>query len=59
MIKCHLGPPLSAWIMQVSSFSSVHINRFHCIAISKSSEFLIPVVIKFILFAFLFGSNYL
>ena len=27
MIKSHLGP---VWIMQVSLFSSVHINRFHC-----------------------------
>ena len=31
MIKCHLGPELSVWIMQVSSFSSIHIKRFHCI----------------------------
>ena len=31
--KCHLGPQLSVWIMQMSLFSSVHINRFHCIAI--------------------------
>ena len=30
MIKCHLGPQLSDWIMQVSSFSGVHINRFYC-----------------------------
>ena len=30
MIKCHLGPQLSDWIMQVSSFCGVHINRFHC-----------------------------
>ena len=30
MIKCSLGLQLSVWIMQVSIFSSVHINRFHC-----------------------------
>ena len=30
MKKCHLGPILCVWIMQVSLFSSVHINRFHC-----------------------------
>ena len=32
MIKHHLGPSLSVWIMQVSRFSGVLINRFHCIA---------------------------
>ena len=32
MKKGHLGPQLSVWIMQVSIFSSVHINRFHCMA---------------------------
>ena len=30
MKKCHLVPILRVWIMQVSLFSSVHINRFHC-----------------------------
>ena len=30
MIKCNLGLQISVWIMQVSLFSSVHINRFHC-----------------------------
>ena len=30
MIKCSLGLQLSVWIMQVSIFSIVHINRFHC-----------------------------
>ena len=30
VIKHHLGPSLSVWIMQVSLFSSVLINRFHC-----------------------------
>ena len=29
----HLGPQLGVWIMQVSTFSSVLINRFHCIYI--------------------------
>ena len=33
MIKCSLGLQLSVWIMQVSTFSSVHINRFHCIPV--------------------------
>ena len=31
MIMYHLGPQLGVWIMQVSTFSSVLINRFHCI----------------------------
>ena len=31
MIKHHLGLELSVWILQVSLFSSVLINRFHCI----------------------------
>ena len=30
MKKGRLGPQLSVWIMQVSIFSSVYINRFHC-----------------------------
>ena len=30
MIRHHLGPLLNVWIMQVSLFSSVLINRFHC-----------------------------
>ena len=30
MIKCSLGLQPSVWIMQMSIFSSVHINRFHC-----------------------------
>ena len=30
MIIYHLGPQLSVWIMQVSTFSSVLINRFRC-----------------------------
>ena len=30
MKKCHLGPQLSIWIIQVSIFSSAHINRSHC-----------------------------
>ena len=31
MIKCHLGSQLlSVWIMLMSLFSSVHINRFRC-----------------------------
>ena len=29
MEKGHLGPQLRVWIMQVSLFSSVHINRFN------------------------------
>ena len=33
MIKHHLGPQLRVWIMQVSLFSSVLINRFHYITI--------------------------
>ena len=33
MIKCHLGPQLSVWIMQVSLFSSAHINKFHCVQV--------------------------
>ena len=31
MVTCILGPQLSVWIMKVSLFSSVHINRFRCI----------------------------
>ena len=31
IIMYHLGPQLAVWIMQVSTFSSVLINRFHCI----------------------------
>ena len=31
MIMYHLGPQLGVWIMQVSTFSSVLINRLHCI----------------------------
>ena len=34
MIMYHLGPQLGVWIMQVSTFSSVLINRFHCIHIT-------------------------
>ena len=30
MIMYDLGPQLGVWIMQVSTFSSVLINRFHC-----------------------------
>ena len=30
MMKHHLGPQLGVQIMQVSTFSSVLINRFHC-----------------------------
>ena len=30
MIKSHLGLQLSVWIMQISLFSSAHVNRFHC-----------------------------
>ena len=30
MIMYHLGPQLGVWIMQVSTFSSALINRFHC-----------------------------
>ena len=30
MIMYHLGSQLGVWIMQVSTFSSVLINRFHC-----------------------------
>ena len=30
VIMYHLGPQLGVWIMQVSTFSSVLINRFHC-----------------------------
>ena len=30
MIMYHLGPQLGVWIMQVSTFSRVLINRFHC-----------------------------
>ena len=36
MIMYHLGPQLGVWIMQVSTFSSVLINRFHCIHIQLS-----------------------
>ena len=32
MIMYHLGPQLGMWIMQVSMFSGVLINRFHCIS---------------------------
>ena len=32
MIMYHLGPQLGVWIMQVSTFSRVLINRFHCIS---------------------------
>ena len=35
MKKCQLGPQLSVWIMLVSIFSSVHINRFHCSVFSS------------------------
>ena len=35
MIMYHLGPQLGVWIMQVSTFSSVLINRFHCITNSN------------------------
>ena len=34
MIMYHLGPQLGVWIMQMSTFSSVLINRFHCIRIN-------------------------
>ena len=34
MIMYHLGPQLGVWIMQVSTFSSVLINRFHCTLIA-------------------------
>ena len=37
MIMCHLGPQLGVWIMQVSTFSSVLINRFHCIPTNCAS----------------------
>ena len=30
MIIYHLGPQLGVWIMQLSTFSSVLINMFHC-----------------------------
>ena len=30
MIMYHLGPQLGVWIMQVSTFSRVLINRFYC-----------------------------
>jgi len=33
MIKCNLGLQSSVWIIQVSLFFSVHINRFQCIHI--------------------------
>ena len=33
MIMYHLGPQLGVWIMQVSTFSSALINRFHCITV--------------------------
>ena len=33
MIMYHLGPQLGVWIMQVPTFSSVMINRFHYIYI--------------------------
>ena len=29
-IKHHLGLQLTVWTIQVSSFSSAHINRLHC-----------------------------
>ena len=38
MIKHHLGPQLSVWIMQVSLFSSVLINRFHNIFMSTKHQ---------------------
>ena len=37
----HLGPQLSVWIMQVSIFSSVQINRFHCMIIAMVTRVLI------------------
>ena len=39
MIKHHLGPLLGVWIMQVSLFSSVLINRFHCITDQKNQVY--------------------
>ena len=36
MLMYHLGPQLGVWIMQVSTFSSVLINRFHCECIISS-----------------------
>ena len=48
MIKYHLGPQLSVWIMQVSLFSSLHINRFCCIIVSyMTSSHLIYLSIYF------------
>ena len=39
MIMYHLGPQLGVWIMQVSTFSSVLINRFHCSCILAHDTF--------------------
>ena len=36
MIMYHLGPQLGVWIMQVSTFSSVLINRFRCIKLGST-----------------------
>ena len=44
IIKDHLGPQLSVWIIKVSSFSSVLINRFHCITTCNSPN--VPVTYK-------------
>ena len=38
MIKCSLGLQPSVWIMQVSIFSSVHINRFHCTQVHETTK---------------------
>ena len=47
MKKDHLGPQLSVWFMQVSLFSSVHINRFHCITYTNTVHTIIVVGCKF------------
>ena len=36
MIMYHLGPQLGVWIMQVSTFSSVLINRSRCIKLGST-----------------------
>ena len=37
-IMHHLGPQLGVWFIQVSTFSSVLINRFHCITSNLFAE---------------------
>ena len=48
MIMYHLGPQLGVWIMQVSTFSRVLINRFHCRCNGKMMEGFITLTLRFI-----------